>query len=382
MRHLFFFACLTLVSCSPQSFTVDNKMFDLSKPNDLGLQPYPHMKTTTIFKPQGDDMHYNHSAIITMYKGYLYTQWQTSKRDEDSPDTHVVYSRSLNGQIWSKPIILTEPSDDKCTITTSGGWLSNGDSLIAFINVWKTDTINKIKTGYTAYKTSHDGITWSDMQPVTTIEGDTLHGIIEQDLRVLPNKRILSAVHLTQGLQLKPCYTDDPSGVRGWIIGKMKNLKFNDKNKTRELEPSWFMRDDNEIVMIMRDQNSTFKKLASVSTDYGATWSDSHIIDTPDSRSKQSAGNLSDGRAFMIYNPSNEKRRLPLALVMSDDGYHFDKAYLLRSGNTDDLPKQRKVGKYKRMGYSYPKSIVVGNKIYCVYATNKEDIEVTEILFP
>ena len=81
------------------------------------------------------------------------------------------------------------------------------------------------------------------------------------------------------------------------------------------------------------------------------------LIDTPDSRSKQSAGNLPDGTAYMINNPSGNRDRLPLVITLSADGFVFDRAFLLRSGDSD-LQPMRFNGKHKRKGFSYPKSVV------------------------
>jgi hypothetical protein len=36
-------------------------------------------------------------------------------------------------------------------------------------------------------------------------------------------------------------------------------------------------------------------------------------------------------------------------------------------------------GTYKRVGYSYPKSVIWGDYLYISYATNKEDVELTRI---
>ena len=36
-------------------------------------------------------------------------------------------------------------------------------------------------------------------------------------------------------------------------------------------------------------------------------------------------------------------------------------------------------GTYKRVGYSYPKSVIWNNYLYVAYATNKEDVEFTRI---
>jgi hypothetical protein len=374
---------MLLTSCFHGTIEVDNTLFDFSKRETLGLERFPEMKTYTVFTPNENQNHYNHAASVIAFKGSIYVQWQTSKSDEDAPDTHVVYSFSSNFNIWSNPQPLTE-SDSTCYTTTSGGWYATNDRLTAYINVWKNDTtLRGGRDGYTYYRSSTDGIKWSELRPVLTHNGDTLHGIIEQDVRALPNGRLLTAIHLMPGLTAKPCYTDDKSGVRGWRIAEMNNLPMNSEKSSRELEPSWFVRSDDAIVMIMRDQSSTYKKLASVSHDNGNTWTTPVIVDTPDSRSKQCAGNLPNGKgAYMIYNPSNNKERLPLAIVLSEDGYTFDKAYLLRSGAADDLPLMRHLGKYKRLGYSYPKSTVHNNRIYVSYATNKEDIHISEIVFP
>ena len=97
----------------------------------------------------------------------------------------------------------------------------------------------------------------------------------------------------------------------------------------------------------------------------------------PDSRSKQSAGNLPDGTAYQINNPRDCKERFPLVITLSDDGILFDRAFLLRSGN--DLQKLRFPGKYKRVGFSYPKSVIWNDYLYIGYATNKEDVEITRV---
>lgn len=98
----------------------------------------------------------------------------------------------------------------------------------------------------------------------------------------------------------------------------------------------------------------------------------------PDSRAKQSAGNLPDGRAYIVNNPSGVKARFPLVLSVSNDGKWFDEAWLLRAGD-EDMPAVAFEGRYKRVGYSYPKSIVWNNAIYVAYAESKENIVVTRV---
>lgn len=64
-------------------------------------------------------------------------------------------------------------------------------------------------------------------------------------------------------------------------------------------------------------------------------------------------------------------------LTISGDGVLFDKAWLLRG--EAELPPMLYEGKFKRAGYSYPKSIVWNGRLWASYAVNKEHIEVTEV---
>ena len=91
----------------------------------------------------------------------------------------------------------------------------------------------------------------------------------------------------------------------------------------------------------------------------------------PDSRSKQCAGTLPDGRAFWVGNPTGNKSRRALVLALSTDGYRFDKAFLI--AGTADLPPRRYEGRYKTLGYNYPKAVVLGDNLWISLSINKED---------
>jgi hypothetical protein len=229
----------------------------------------------------------------------------------------------------------------------------------------------------TEYIATADGAYWSPPSPVRDHAGEAVEGVIEQDPHALPHGRVITAFHMQPGLVLTPFYTDEPLAVTGWTRGKMQNLPFVG-DTSRELEPSWFLRADGAIVMIMRDQASSFRKLVSVSMDRGETWSGPVVTSIPDSRSKQSAGNLPDGTAYIVSNPTLSKQRFPLVLMLSRDGRVFDRARLLRAGGADLQPR-RFEGRYKRVGFSYPKSVIWGDYLYVAYATNKEDVELTRV---
>ncbi len=355
-------------------FSVEDGLFDPSQPDTLGLVVAPGTETITVFRPGDDDNAFNHGAVITEFKGRLYVQWQTSRRDEDAPDTHAVYSTSIDGRSWTKPRIIggSPPS----AMTTSGGWWSHGDELVAYINVWpQAGDINR--GGHTMFVSSTDGVAWTEQAPVLDAKGQPINGIFEQDPRLLPDGRILSAFHVQPGLIVAPYFTDDPTGTHGWIRGQMENLP-HEGDVSREIEPSWFRRRDSAVVMVFRDQAESFRKLASVSHDRGKTWTRPVLTNMPDARTKQSAGNLPDGSSFLVGNPVESRARYPLVVTVSRDGQVFDRAWLLRAGG-EALPELRYAGRYKRQGYSYPKSAVIGDWLYVAYATNKEDIEITRV---
>ncbi len=349
-------------------------LFDLKSPETLGLPFAKKCETITIFSPGVNDNKYNHGVVLYPFKGELYAMWQSSQKDEDGKDTQVYYSKSSNGVDWNTPMALTDKWEHG--IKTSGGWWSYSDTLVAFINVWPQQSEGP-KQGFAECFLSTDGKHWQYHGKLLDNKGKAILGIIEQDLHALPDGRIITAFHMQPGLIAKPFYTDDPSGIKGWTQGEMENLSI-EKHVSRELEPSWFYQNDGNIVIIFRDQRSSFKRLASVSKDRGEHWSTPVIIDSPDSRAKQSAGNLPDGTAYLVNNPSGNKNRFPLVITLSRDGYTFDKAFLLRGGGKD-LPPMKYEGKYKRKGFSYPKSVVWQDYLYVSYATNKEVVELTRI---
>lgn len=368
-RYSAAFAINAFAASAP--FTVQSGLFDQTDTAALGLATATGAETFTIFAPSANTDHYSNGVVLVEFKGKYYCQWQSSAMHEDSPDTWVAYSRSADGETWESPKSIIRATSD--THYTSGGWWVNGDTLIAYVNTWP-DSLTA--GGLAHYAASTDGETWSELKPVLMKDGSAMQGIIEQDPHRLSAGRVAGAAHFLPGLIANPVYTDDASGIRGWVKATFTNLAHSGTN-SRELEPSLYERADGNIVMIFRDQNTTYTKLASISPDNGASWTSAVSTDMPDSRAKQSAGNLPDGTAYFVSNPADTMRRMPLTVTLSADGRAFTKAYNLRTGK--DLQTRRYTGKYKTLGYSYPKSIVSGEYLYVGYSTNKEDVECTRI---
>ena len=375
---------LSTVYADDPPFYVADGLFDATQPETMGLSYAPGAETVTVWSAQDDTNHYANGVVMTAFKGNLYCMWQSSAKDEDAQDTYVAYARSTDGgQTWSSPMVLCPTIDNG--YCASGGWLATEDRLVGYINV-RTQAI-KDNGGFTQYVESEDGLNWTSPRDVTMADGTQLNGIFEQDPHVLADGRIVCAAHFQPGLKLCPIYTDDPTGRTGWIRGQFTSIKSG--TQTYELEPSFFVQPDGTLVMTMRDQGGgSYHVLASVSRDRGETWTKAVKTDMPDSRAKQSAGNLPDGTVFICNNPGrvtmdvNGKAttwRVPLALTLSGDGQTFDRAWLLRSGQSGDYPARRYEGKAKTLGYSYPKSMVHNGYLYVSYSTNKEAAQYTRI---
>lgn len=355
-------------------YRVAPDLFDLARPDDLGLKPAPGVQTFTIFRATDKTDNYVNGVVLLPFNGKLYAQWQSSARDEDTADTWVAYATSSDGEHWSVPAPVV-PRDG--TMRSSGGWWTNDKTLVAYLNVWNADVHTG---GHTEFVTSADGRHWSKPRPVTDVDGKPLAGVIEQDVHALPDGRLVTAFHVQPGRVAVPYYTDDPTGVSGWVRGAMTNLA-HEGLESREMEPAWFRRADGCLVMVFRDQAKTYRQLAAQSCDRGVTWTTPVLTAMPDSPAKQSAGNLPDGTAFLVNEPSGAPIRAPLAVTLSKDGKLFDRAFLLRGAGAA-LPVIRIPGKFKRMGYHYPKSVVWKDFLYVSYATNKQDVELTRVPLP
>lgn len=375
-------AAVGLIAAAPADppYGVAPGLFQAGAP-DLGLEPAPGAQTFTVFAPGDATDRFSNGVVLMPFKGRLYAQWQSSARDEDAPDTWVAYSVSDDGETWRAPVALAHAGEGGL-MRSSGGWWTDGQTLVAYVNVWP-DGFQSGAGGYAEYRLSRDGETWSEPRRVMGADGRPVEGVIEQDPHLIGG-RLMTGFHLRPGMIAKPFYTDDPLGLSGWTQGRMQNLPRDasgaaaehEKRLSREIEPSLFQRGDC-AVMVFRDEELSFRQLASESCDRGVTWTTPVLTDMPDARAKQSAGNLPDGTAYLVNAPNTDRPRMPLAVTLSDDGRVFDRSFLLRGAG--DLQPLRYEGQYKRPGYHYPKSVVWNGALYVGYATNKEDVQVTRV---
>jgi predicted neuraminidase len=140
-------------------------------------------------------------------------------------------------------------------------------------------------------------------------------------------------------------------------------------------EPTWYRDPDGVVHMIIRDNNRSRKLIRSISRDAGVTWTKPVLTNYPDATSKNFTGRLSNGWYFLINNP-NPQGRDPLSISFSRDGWTFSKPLSIRRG----APERRYAGRAKNPGsFQYPDAIEHNGSLWVIYATNKEDIEISEL---
>ena len=93
--------------------------------------------------------------------------------------------------------------------------------------------------------------------------------------------------------------------------------------------------------------------------------------------SKSYFGRLPDGRYLYVGTPDKRRPgdRHPLVLAISDDGYDFDRTYIL----SDDHYSQLYPGRWKGGDYGYPFAIADDGYIYVIVSRHKERMEILRI---
>ena len=245
----------------------------------------------------------------------------------------------------------------------ASGYHIAGDTLVAY-SLTGVDEDPSHPENTLLARTSGDGETWGAPQPIA--QGFFLGGP-----QRLPGGRLLLGGRWPTG-HPRVLYSDSSDGIRGWQDAALpRTAAFAGAYP----EPSWFRRDDGTLVMLLRTRVGRGWLHASTSADGGRTWSRPEPTDFPDATARTAAGNLPDGSAFVISNPSRRFGRMPLTVALSSDGRRFDRALVIRGGET----KPRFPGRSKWPGWQYPSAVVWNDQLFVAYSINKEDIGVTRI---
>ena len=327
------------------------------------------MDITLIHHPKTGDYQYaHHPHIIHCFDGFL-AMWSSGIAREDRPGQRVLWSRSTDGKVWSRPEVLMECPEPPWRLT-AGGWAVKGDRAYAFINRNRRAEDDSLRAG----------VIWYPPLYLEVLEaGPNLKWgaprTIDSDFLTNESPRMTSAgTWLIAGISARM----EAAVLRGCggpaeeyvflpaprIIIPAEELKRARRTPpARPLaEPSWYQRRDRTLVCLYRDDHASFKLFASLSADDGVTWSRPRSTNIPDAKAKFAARVLSNGATILVGNPCVARKRNVLAVLVSSDGTKFDRGAVLCDAGTNNC--------------AYPSVIEHRDRLWIAYSINKHDIAV------
>jgi hypothetical protein len=352
---------------SPPPFRAAEGLFDANDTKTLGLKTIPG-KHSTLYRAPDDGYRFCHHPNLVVFRGRMYCMWSNGRVNEDDVGQRILYCHTEDGETWSQPAQLTDYRNGQ-GICVAAGFHVSADRLVAYYTT--TGGSNFHADTCLRARTSRDGLNWSEPQCLAS-------GFYIESPQQLPGGRLLMAGEhvgeIRSSKRMKLLFTDDPGGLTGWQESQVPPLSPAALKNFGYTEPSFFLRSDGAVVSTLRNYSGFL--YTTVSRDNGATWSSLVETNYFDSTARTSAGNLPDGRAFLINNalPRRSDRSL-LTLALSQNGVVFDRAWVIRGEPT----AMRHKGRSKANGWQYPHAITWQGDLYVAYSINKEDVGVTRI---
>lgn len=337
---------------------------------------------------------YSHHGHLAWSDGALIASWSLGERDEDRPGQHTVYAVSRDwGSSWSDPVPILPPQPGRfgAGVLTNNGILVTDDGLIAFAGYYDVTEISQLMYYATGGNAAMHRVDrpFYDKAHTIILRAAALGHRFEATADVVPRSVMnLCPSRLASGRLLYPgnvryWYTDDPHGRTGWKPTGLPGLPDDYEESPAGFhtltdrpgfehspcEASFYETSDGAIHMMHRTEAS--RLAVSRSEDDGETWGEAKLTGYTDCRSRIHFGNLPDGRAFGLSTPVPGSPRTPLALTVSDDGYDFDRSYLIGS---DDNFLARLPGVHKYGRYGYPYACIADGALFVLFSVNKEDV--------
>lgn len=332
--------------------------------------PYAPMDRFRLYTGTRETGSFNHHSQIAKFKGKYFFAWSNGLVDEEAEGQRILVSSSDDGCRWCDPVVVAGDKNDKGVAHNCVAMKATEDKLF-IVGMSEETTIDASVVGMRrvdpeSYQlcahVSCDGKTW---EKAYTFD-DQFRWIFEAP-RATADGHLMCVAAIKEGAAVlrwagEDLCTDPEIITVPQPFGAVFPYG----------EASWYQTDDDTIVVFWRDEGRSCRLWVNYSTDNGKTFSEPMISDIPDSMSRNYAGRLADGRFYLCNNAfPTLLNRMHLMLLLSDDGYTFNKCYML----ADDPTSQRLTGLLKEDGYQYPCCLVDGDRLFVAYSVNKEDIE-------
>lgn len=320
---------------------------------------------------------YSHHPSVAFFNNKFHVVFSNGPEGEDECGQRIMISESEDFTDWSEPKILLAPAKGEygqTKILTPGGLSVIDGKLILYYTENDNDGVSNKRIKPTLFAiTSSDGQTWS--------------APIALSIAVFPCQRPLTLsngrIVLTGNTLVYN--TNNTTGLSGWGRSRMDIPKYQDGAVTfKEINPSLcegslFEHNNGNVFCLLRSTGSTYDGYLwqMQSNDGGISWTSPIKSRFTDNNTKSFFGNLPDGRYFYVGTPDTTKpgERYPLVLAVSEDGFNFDKTYIL----SDDKYTLQYKGRWKGGDYGYPYAMVHDDYIYVIVSRRKERVEIIRI---
>lgn len=333
----------------------------LSNPAQL---PLAAGKTAMVYRAEEGGWQFNLHSFLAHHEGRFWAIWSSGRVDEDGPSQLIRYATSADGYEWSESgVLAADPDGPEGPLR----WMASG----IYVEAGRLYALGSRNSGI------ERGMFWADASLVRFVwdKGDWREDkVIADDCVVYfpplkVNGRDFMVWRNSQGHFATAVARP---GDKGWEVSKIPGPF----PEYRLSETSHYVDADGIVHLIIRDQGGSRFLYHAVSYDGGGTWTIPVKTNFPDAMSKNFADRLSNGWFYLINNPKQDRPhdRDPLTITFSHDGWSFGHPFALRR----NAPPLRYPGKAKgSQSFQYAHAIEHDSKLWVIYATNKEDIEVT-----
>lgn len=367
--------CLcTCVSASLAGQASHNPAVLLSDPGALqntDQLPLAPSTTSTIYVAQAGVLQFNLASYLAWYQGKFWAMWSAGLVNEDDRGQKILYATSPDGHTWSAAQVLVEGDDG---MASPGTWISrsmyvqDGHLYALAAHFGGTPHSTGAKDG--------EKEDWPNLKLIrfqwSGKQWKNLGVYVENCMNNFPPRRFGDRLFMTCRDSYTLMHTALASSAAGdhWTVSALPTSV----PESWMSEPSWYIDPQGIGHILFRDAGKSKYLYHSISNDQGKTWSAPVRTNYPDATSKNYSWRLSNGWYFLINNP-DQKKRDPLAISFSRDGWTFGHPMALRK----NAPALRFPGHAKGShSFQYAHAIEHAGSLWVIYSVNKEDIQVSE----
>lgn len=314
------------------------------------------VKSVLVYEPN-DRFKFLHEAAIIEYRGVLYASWYNNPITELQGYTPICGRRSYDwGKTWTELEIISHDETEKILYCPPVYGICDDKLYLLMNQMVAPDHIHALDLYVLNNETEKFELLWSRPIPFK----------LNTNVVTLPNGKLMlpGRVGELDGFPNTPAVLISDSGKidAPWRLVKIaENGNLPDGKKFVFPELS-VMRVDNTLLMFCRN-DQRMVPIVYLSTDFGETWSAPCSHDVPYIPSKIYAGNLSDGRKYLIANV-DVTGRSKLAVYFTDaDGGKFIKRKVLFYKDTSHISG---AAQDREASCCYPAACEADGKLYII----------------